>query len=61
MIKEPAIGKAVYGEFLPVALKSGQMKAKPDPYVIGTGLESLQEGIDKNKAGVSASKVVIKL
>ena len=55
------IGKAVYGAFLPAALKSGQVKSRPEPDVVGTGLDSIQKGIAANKAGVSASKIVIEL
>ena len=57
---DPAIGKAVF-EFLTEALKSGQFQPMPKADVIGKGLEYLQEGLDKNKKGVSASKVVISL
>lgn len=51
----------IWADFLPKALASGQLKAVPEPLVIGTGLESVQKGMDKNKAGVSAKKVVIEL
>lgn len=37
------------------------MQAKPDPLVVGTGLEKIQEAIDRQKAGVSAKKVVVLL
>jgi len=53
------VGKAVWSDFVPEALKDGSLKTKPEPLVIGKGLEKLQEGCDKNKAGVSAKKVVI--
>lgn len=55
------VGKAVYEEFLPKALASGEFLAKPDPLVVGHGLDSLQAGFDKQKAGVSAKKVVVTL
>lgn len=55
------IGKAVYVDFLPQALESGQMKPAPKPQVVGHGLESVQEGIDLIKKGVSATKLVITL
>lgn len=58
---EPEVGKAIYQDFLPAALESGQFKAKPEPEVKGHGLESIQGGMDALKKGVSASKVVITL
>jgi len=55
------VGSAIYNDFLPEALASGQYQAKPDPTVVGSGLESLQNGIDVCKEGVSATKIVISL
>jgi len=55
------VGHAVYQDFLPEALASGKFKPAPDADVIGKGLEHIQEGLDKNKAGVSAKKVVVSL
>lgn len=55
------VGQAVWGKFVPQALADGSLKAKPEPLVIGKGLEKVQEGCNKNKAGVSAKKVVIEL
>jgi hypothetical protein len=59
--KEPEVAEAVWGKFMHDALKSGQLKAKPDPLVVGSGLQSIQKGLDKQKEGVSAAKVVITL
>ena len=56
-----AVGEAVWGKFVPTALKDGSLKCLPEPLVIGKGLESVQKGMDKNKEGVSAKKVVIEL
>lgn len=55
------VGKVVWGQYVPQALANGTLKAKPDPLVVGKGLEYVQEGINKQKAGVSAQKVVIEL
>lgn len=60
-LQELDVGNAIYRDFLPEALKSGQYKAKPDPKVTGHGLESIQAGFAVQKKGVSASKVVITL
>ncbi|KAF2768831.1 GroES-like protein [Teratosphaeria nubilosa] len=43
------------------ALADGSLQCKPDPYVIGEGLESVQAGIDMVRNGVSATKVVVRL
>ncbi|KAK1722648.1 chaperonin 10-like protein [Colletotrichum acutatum] len=51
----------VWRNFVPGALKNGQLKPKPDPEVAGKGLESIQAGLDVLKQGVSAKKLVIQL
>lgn len=53
------IGHAIWRDFVPAALASGQLQAKPDPLVVGTGLEDVQKALDAQMAGVSAKKVVI--
>lgn len=55
------VGQAVWGKFVPEALKSGALKPLPQALIIGKGLESVQAGMDKNKEGVSAKKVVVDL
>ncbi|KAF4544692.1 alcohol dehydrogenase [Lasiodiplodia theobromae] len=55
------IADGVWRKFVPEALASGQFKAKPDPLVVGKGLEKIQEAVDKQHAGVSAKKVVVSL
>lgn len=51
----------VWSDFVPGALRNGQLKPKPDAEVIGKGLESIQAGLDVLKQGVSAKKLVIQL
>ncbi|KAI9034990.1 zinc-binding alcohol dehydrogenase family protein [Aspergillus affinis] len=55
------IGEAVWGEFVPKALASGQLQAKLDPFVVGHGLSEIQRAVDLQKAGISAKKVVVTL
>ncbi|KIX96292.1 uncharacterized protein Z520_08070 [Fonsecaea multimorphosa CBS 102226] len=55
------VGKALWKDFLPAALASGQYQPAPRANVIGEGLDSIQTGIDRLKQGVSASKIVVKL
>lgn len=55
------MGKAVWGDFLPKALQTGQLKLAPPHEVVGKGLGSLQAAFDHLKAGVSATKIVVTL
>ncbi len=55
------VGPAIYVSFLPQALMDGRYAACPEPYVVGTGLNSVQTGLDIQKKGVSAKKVVVSL
>ena len=58
--KSPA-AKQVFSEWLPAALEQGNMKCQPDPDVVGQGLESIQEAVDRMSQGVSAKKLVVEL
>ncbi|KAF2439989.1 GroES-like protein [Karstenula rhodostoma CBS 690.94] len=53
------IGPTIWREYLPHALARGALIPKPDPLIVGNGLRSVQLGLDKQKAGVSAQKVVV--
>ncbi|KAH7403597.1 chaperonin 10-like protein [Cadophora sp. MPI-SDFR-AT-0126] len=53
------IGEAVWGFFVPKGLVNGQLKPKPDPLVVGHGLEMNQTGVDRQKEGVSAKRIVV--
>ncbi len=55
------VGKLIYEDFLPQALAEGRYYAAPEPSVIGAGLDCLQAGLDVQRKGVSAQKVVISL
>ncbi|GKZ33166.1 hypothetical protein AbraIFM66950_002952 [Aspergillus brasiliensis] len=63
IIQEPHndIGDWIWGRYLPRALANGAFQAKPDPYVVGHGLEAIQHGLDVQKKGVSAKKVIVTL
>ncbi|KAI9733835.1 MAG: hypothetical protein M1818_007102 [Claussenomyces sp. TS43310] len=60
-IKDNQVGKAVYEDFLPKALKAGTFVPAPEPLVAGKGLESVQGAVDLLRKGVSARKVVVSL
>lgn len=51
----------VWAEFMGEGLKTGTLKAKPNPIIIKGGLEKLQSGMDLYRQGVSASKIVVEL
>ena len=55
------VGKAVFEDFLPAALRSGGYIPAPGPLVAGKGLEKIQAGVDLLSKGVSAQKVVVLL
>ncbi|KAK6949891.1 hypothetical protein Daesc_008214 [Daldinia eschscholtzii] len=55
------VGKAIYNDFLPSALKAGTFVPAPEPRIVGQGLEKIQEAVDLVKKGVSATKLVVTL
>ncbi|KKY34118.1 putative zinc-binding oxidoreductase [Diaporthe ampelina] len=59
--REPEVVKATWGEYVPAALEAGSLVPRPRELVVGRGLYFVQNGLDTNKAGVSAAKVVITL
>lgn len=58
-LKNNEVGPAIFEHFLPKTLARGSFVVAPEPWMIGTGLESVQIGLDALKKGVSAKKVVI--
>ena len=61
IVNHKEVADAIWTYFVPQALASGQLKAKPDPIIVGKGLGDIQEALLKQKAGVSAKKVVVSL
>jgi NADPH:quinone reductase-like Zn-dependent oxidoreductase len=55
------VGRAIYVDFLPGALKEGRFVPAPEPQVVGRGLECVQEAVDMSVKGVSARKMVVSL
>ncbi|OJK04799.1 hypothetical protein ASPACDRAFT_1861631 [Aspergillus aculeatus ATCC 16872] len=60
-LKDNAVGKAIYEDFLPRALKTGSFVPAPEPLVAGQGLHSIQAAVDRQAQGTSAQKVVVVL
>lgn len=51
----------MWRKYVPEALESGQLLAKPEPLIIKGGLSHIQEAADTLRNGVSAAKVVVEL
>jgi len=60
IVKTELAGK-IWREFLPEAIRTGRILPRPEAWVVGRGLESLQIGLDRMREGVSARKVVVEL
>ena len=60
-LKKDDLSRVVFAEFLPAALADGRYVPAPPPRVVGTGLESIQAGLDALRAGVSREKLVVTL
>jgi hypothetical protein len=55
------VGKAIYVDFLPQALAEQRYRIAPEPQVVGSGLDAIEDGLEVQRKGVSARKVVISL
>ena len=53
------VGPLIFEAFLPAALVERRYLAAPEPDVIGHGLGAIQQGLEVQRRGVSARKVVI--
>ncbi|OQN98935.1 hypothetical protein B0A48_15281 [Cryoendolithus antarcticus] len=53
------VGPSIWRNFLPGALANGRVKPLPAALVVGGGLRSVQHGLDVQRRGVSARKVVV--
>ena len=55
------VGRYIYQEYLGKALTAGSFRPAPPAKVVGTGLRNIQEAMDTQRRGVSASKIVVAL
>ncbi|KAG8156903.1 hypothetical protein KVR01_013316 [Diaporthe batatas] len=53
------LAASIFHKFLPEGLSNGHFKPKPEPAVVGHGLEAVQGAMDVLRAGVSAKKIVV--
>ena len=55
------VAAPVFKDFVTPALESGKLKCLPAPTIVGKGLQHVDDALKKSKAGVSATKLVVKL
>lgn len=55
------IANPVWKDYVMPALASGKLKCLPPSTIVGKGLGSVKEGLQRSKAGVSGTKLVIEL
>jgi NADPH:quinone reductase-like Zn-dependent oxidoreductase len=58
-LKDNEVGPAIYADFMGAALASGAYRAAPDATVVGDGLATIPEAIEKLKGGISLTKLVV--
>lgn len=60
-LRDDAMGQRLWSEVLPAGLADGSIRAVPTPMVVGEGLGAVQGAFERQRAGVSATKVVVTL
>ncbi len=60
-LRDDAVGPALWGEVVPRALADGALRPLPEPVVVGEGLGGIQPALDRQRAGVSAQKLVVRI
>ncbi|KAF7190452.1 Dehydrogenase orsE [Pseudocercospora fuligena] len=53
------VGEKIWGKWVTPALESGLLKCKPEPKIVGDGLEKIQDAVNIMSKGVSATKLVV--
>jgi NADPH:quinone reductase-like Zn-dependent oxidoreductase len=56
-----AVGPMIFEAFLPTALAEARFVAAPHPTVVGAGLAQIPAALERQRQGVSASKLVVML
>ncbi|THG29252.1 zinc-binding alcohol dehydrogenase family protein [Naasia lichenicola] len=60
-LRDDEVGPAIWRDYLPGALAAGGFLPRPEPMVVGDGLDAIQDAVVRLRAGVSAQKVVVTL
>jgi hypothetical protein len=55
------VGPMIFEHFLPQALANARFTAAPAPQVVGTGLAQIPTALERQRQGVSATKLVVTL
>lgn len=53
------LGRHIWANWFPKALREGSVKCVPKPLVFGLGLDQVQGAIDRYTEGVSGQKIVV--
>lgn len=60
-LRDDEMGPRLWGEVVPRMLADGSLRPAPAPLVVGEGLRAIQGALDRQRTGVSARKVVVRL
>jgi NADPH:quinone reductase-like Zn-dependent oxidoreductase len=60
-LKDNEVGPAVYADFLATALATGAYRAAPEATVVGEGLADIPAALERLRAGISLTKLVVRL
>ncbi|WP_165971302.1 zinc-binding alcohol dehydrogenase family protein [Microbacterium oleivorans] len=60
-LRDDEVGRRLWGELLPEWLAGGTVRPLPEADVVGRGVDAIQEALDRQRAGVSARKIVVTL
>ncbi|KEF58096.1 uncharacterized protein A1O9_06019 [Exophiala aquamarina CBS 119918] len=55
------VGITVWRDFVESGLRTGALRAKPEPRVLTGGLDVVQDALELQKKGVSAKKIVVRM
>ncbi|WP_150126082.1 zinc-binding alcohol dehydrogenase family protein [Brevundimonas sp. LM2] len=56
-----AVGPMIFQDFLPSALAQGRYAAAPRAEIVGTGLAAIPTALERQRRGVSATKLVVRV
>jgi len=60
-LRDDEVGRRLWGRLLPEWLADGTVRPLPEAVVAGDGVGAIQEALDRQRAGVSARKIVVTL
>jgi hypothetical protein len=60
-LKDDEVAPAIFGDFLPAALRDSRYRTAPEPTIAGHGLDAIPDALRRLRSGVSATKLVVSL